>query len=338
MYPVKMIISLLLALIFVAACGPESTEPGVKSVNPESTEAVDFLTETPPAESVSPLPSIVVETESIASIPAATLEPEQPIQTELLQSSEPPDSPGRITKTYRVAFVEQNDVLNVRAGPGVEFDIQGELAPGTARLNQIDSARSSIDGLWFRISDGQTDGWVNSRYLVEVTDPGIFCDSPRVEALLEEFILTMSSGDGQRLSDLVAESRGIRFRRHWWNPEVYYQHDEVSGIFEDERSLLWGIADGSGEAIEGTFSNTIGPLITSNLLKWTENDCNNIVHGGTAGLVVLPESYEGVNYFSLYRAPGKDAFELDWGTWVVGIESWEGEYYLSFMVHYEWEI
>ena len=82
----------------------------------------------------------------------------------------------------------------------------------------------------------------------------------------------------------------------------------------------------------------MGQLVTNNLLNSTETGCNEIIHGGTAGLTVLPASYEGINFVSLHRSPEPDEFELDWGTWVIGIERWEGEYYISFMVHYEWEI
>jgi hypothetical protein len=39
----------------------------------------------------------------------------------------------------------------------------------------------------------------------------------------------------------------------------------------------------------------------------------------------------------MYR-PGPAGEELDWGTWVVGIERWQEEYFVSFLVHYQWEI
>ena len=90
--------------------------------------------------------------------------------------------------------------------------------------------------------------------------------------------------------------------------------DEVASLFESEESYSWGIADGSGDPIEGTFSEV------------------------TAGLVQLPTSYEGTNYYSFFRPAGPDEFELDWGTWVMGVEFWLGQPYLSYMVHYEWEI
>ena len=74
------------------------------------------------------------------------------------------------------------------------------------------------------------------------------------------------------------------------------------------------------------------------LLEATEIGCNEILHGGTAGLIQLPDGYETINYYSFYR-PGSAEYEgMDWGTWVVGVESWQGEFFLSFLVHFAWEI
>jgi hypothetical protein len=39
----------------------------------------------------------------------------------------------------------------------------------------------------------------------------------------------------------------------------------------------------------------------------------------------------------MYRPAPADQ-ELDWGTWVVGIERWQERYFVSFLVHFEWEI
>lgn len=72
-----------------------------------------------------------------------------------------------------VVGVAADDVLNLRVGPGVEFDVVGELEPlgsaaGTGRARTLEE-----DGIWVELtSDGAT-GWANLRYLAylgEVTD------------------------------------------------------------------------------------------------------------------------------------------------------------------------
>jgi hypothetical protein len=52
--------------------------------------------------------------------------------------------------------------------------------------------------------------------------------------------------------------------------------------------------------------------------------------------VRLPDGYEQVNYYAYYRPAGD--IEFDWGTWVVGVEQWQGQWYVSYLVHFDWEI
>ncbi len=333
------IISLLVFVVFlIAACNPTETEPSASSPDLEPAGGTDELIVTPTVDSNSALPSPRIETIPIATVPSNSLPEVEPSPTTIVEATQHGDTPRQSHPVFQVAYVEAEDTLNVREGPGVEFGIRGEIKPGVQGLTKIESANSSSNDLWFRIDDGELDGWVNSRYLVEIDNPEGFCQSADVVALLEELLIAMSLSDGTRLKELVAESRGIGIRRHWWNPEVYYRRDDVAKIFNENESHYWGTADGSGDDIEGTFSEVMGQLVTNNLLNSTETGCNEIIHGGTAGLTVLPASYEGINFVSLHRSPEPDEFELDWGTWVIGIERWEGEYYISFMVHYEWEI
>ena len=65
--------------------------------------------------------------------------------------------------------------------------------------------------------------------------------------------------------------------------------------------------------------------------------CDEILHGPTAGLVILPDGYEQLHYFSAYR-PAPESQEFDWGTWVIGVDRWQGQYYLSYLIHYDYEI
>ncbi|MFQ5420924.1 MAG: hypothetical protein ACE5EY_11260, partial [Anaerolineae bacterium] len=80
------------------------------------------------------------------------------------------------------------------------------------------------------------------------------------------------------------------------------------------------------------------PDLQKDLLPATEIACDEILHGGTAGSVRLPDGYQQTHYFSLYRPASATDNELDWGTWVVGIEQWQGTYYISYLVHFQWEI
>jgi len=63
--------------------------------------------------------------------------------------------------TYRVVNVEHWDVLNVRSGPGVQFDIIASLKPGEGCISQTGERA----GNWVRIDAHNAKGWVNAFYL-----------------------------------------------------------------------------------------------------------------------------------------------------------------------------
>jgi hypothetical protein len=239
---------------------------------------------------------------------------------------------------YRVVFVESDDVLNVRSGPGIENGIVGTLAPGSSDLRATANAEITDGSLWLRIMNDEVAGWVNRRFLTEQLERGAFCQEEDVSRLVDSLREAVAGRDDDLLSALLDPQGGLRLNRHWWNPKIYIDHEDTSGLFESSETFHWGIADGTGESIDGSFADVILPLLDRDLLLANELGCDEIIHGGTAGLIKLPTPYDGIHFVSLHRAPDSDGFELDWGTWVAGIERREGQYYLSFLVHYEWEI
>lgn len=63
-------------------------------------------------------------------------------------------------RTYRVVAVEQDDVLNIRAGPSAGYPIVGEIPPSGRGVRLTGPCRS-----WCPISYNGASGWVNARYL-----------------------------------------------------------------------------------------------------------------------------------------------------------------------------
>jgi hypothetical protein len=74
-----------------------------------------------------------------------------------------PPSPGKraTDAAYMVANVERDDVLNVRRGPSTEFDVIGELQPGSRGVAITGACRSG----WCPVQHEATRGWVNRTYL-----------------------------------------------------------------------------------------------------------------------------------------------------------------------------
>jgi len=282
---------------------------------------------------------------ALAAAPKTTIEAPEPtekVEVLVLQTdATTPPIEGEtdvIEPSYRVHFIEDNDVLNIRSGPGVTNPIVGELKLTTADLRATGAGQVVGNSLWLPIQHNDVNGWVNSRYLVEEVSAEDFCADGDSKQVVELLLHAVDTGDGALLAGLVEEGRPLRIRRHWWNPEAILDSNIISEIFTSTQSYDWGTADGSGDDIVGTFDDAIKPLLEKNLIGATEIGCGAILHGGTAGIVKLPNAYEGISFYSLYRPAGPDEFEMDWGTWVVGIETWEGVYRLTFLVHYEWEI
>jgi hypothetical protein len=192
--------------------------------------------------------------------------------------------------------------------------------------------------MWVPVTAGEVSGWVNSTFLTTQVPAETFCQSEEVEQLLQDLRQAVADGDEELLASLVHPQRGLRVRTSWWNPEVRFSGDELGSLLSSQATYDWGTEDGSGRDIAGSFAAVILPLLERDLVPASESGCNEILHGGTAGLVQLPPEYEGMNYASLFRPPGPEAVEMDWGTWVAGVEEWQGSYYLSYLVHYQWEI
>lgn len=242
---------------------------------------------------------------------------------------------------YDVAFVNKDDVLNVHSGPGVENTIIGEL-PYDIEDQMLFFTRldyASDGSVWANIHTNQLNGWVNRVFLTERVLPSIFCRDSRAEAIVDGLKEAIETSDPVALVSLVNRQRGLLIRHNWWNPEVRLATSQVTGFFADSTSYDWGLGHGSGLPITGSTAEVILPLLREDLLDAdAQIACNEILAGGSAGSIVLPSEYEALNFYSVHRPPPDEDNAFDWGTWVIGIEYWDSQPYLCFLVHYEWEI
>ncbi|MEM7332613.1 MAG: SH3 domain-containing protein [Chloroflexota bacterium] len=326
-------ISILTAvLIFTAACNTQTeTQPALAIPTAASLEQV--------AE-----PTVIIDPTAVpeqlvtaTETPVPQTEPTSPPVVE--STAVPPTEPAPSLSTgsgYRVTFVEENDVLNVRAGAGVSFDIVGSFAPNATNIDITGEGVQVGSSLWVPVSDGQVSGWVNSRFLTTAVSDD-FCSSPQLAALLGEFEQAVATKDNVRLAQLIHPERGVRVHTAWWNPVVRYEGTAINNLFSSNSAADWGTTIGEGAPIIGSFDQVIVPLLEETVLNESDIGCNEILHGGTPGLIILPDGYESQAHVSYYRA-GTDEFAgLNWGTWAVGVEEWQGTLYLSFLVYYQWE-
>lgn len=337
---------LILVLGVLAGCGgdepPALVIPTAMVTAAAPTVATDatvaptptvFMTATlpPPPTVAPPLPTATAGNPAVQPSPtlAATVAP-----TTIAATA----TPVATISGYRVAFVAAADTLNVRRRPGADEAIVAQLPANAGGIQVTGEAEETRSGAtWLPVTTAAGDGWVNSRFLTEDVSREVFCGDPAVAALLDQLRTAVAEEDGRLLEELVHPERGLRVRLNWWNPEVLISGNDVRQLFRAEKRQEWGTAEGSGETIRGSFNEVVRPRLERDLLPATDRRCDEGVFGPTAGLTNLPEGYEAVRFYSLHR-PAPAEQELDWGTWLVGIERWEGRYYLSYLVHYRWEI
>ncbi len=297
-----------------------------------------FMTATlpPPPTVVPPLPTSPSSATATPGGPA--VQPSPTLAPTVAPTVAATATPVATISGYRVAFVAADDTLNVRRRPGANEAIVAQLPANAVGIQVTGEGEETRAGAtWLPVMTAAGDGWVNSRFLTEDVSREVFCGDPAVTALLDQLRTVVAEEDGRLLEELVHPERGLRVRLSWWNPEVLIAGNDVRQLFRAEKRQEWGTEDGSGLPIRGSFNEVVLPRLERDLLPATERRCDEGVFGPTAGLTNLPEGYEAVRFYSLHR-PAPAEQELDWGTWLVGVERWEGRYYISYLVHYRWEI
>lgn len=343
--------TILILMALLAACG-RAEPPDL--VIPTVAATIDFgqsptAVATTPSE-LSPTPTLPLPaTQVLPSVTPLPTSTPLPTATAIAPTAVPPTLPPPTATAlppettqsgYRVAFVAANDTLNIRRQPNPNAAVVGELPPNATGIEVIGEGQSVRGGgQWLPVDTPAGSGYVNSRFLTEDISREVFCADPDVTELLSRLRTAIAEEDEQLLSELVHPTRGLRLRVNWWNPEIIAREQEIAQLFRDRPrdAVDWGTEDGSGFLIRGTFSDVMLPRLERDLLGATEWACDQMLHGPTAGFVVLPEGYEAVHFYSAYR-PAPAEQELDWGAWFIGIERWEGRYYVSYLVHYRWEI
>ena len=301
---------------------------------PTETPTLDL----PSASTAEPTATAAAEVED-----APTNTAQSPTSPPATETTSPTAVPHTATPTtvafsqtnYAVIFVEENDVLNVRSGPGVDFGIVGTLPPDANDVQITGSGQLVSGSTWVPVQRGGLAGWVNSRFLTQFVADASFCSDTAVLQLLDRLKTAVVNQDDALFAQLIHPERGLRARFLWHQTE--HRLDNI-GFLSDPTSYDWGVETGSGFAIIGTPAQILLPHLQADFLGATESACNEILNGGSAGLIVLPDSHASINFYSFYRPGTEEYANLNWGSWVVGVEQWQGQYYISTLVHYQWEI
>jgi hypothetical protein len=259
-----------------------------------------------------------------------------PTFTPLSQSTQPP--PSGSPDEYAVILVAEEDVLNVRSGPGVENAVVGTLEPTQSGLTRTGRSSSVGEDLWVEIRNpsGGT-GWVNADFLTEHVNPSAFCSDARVKTLIKNLASAVKATNDDVLATLIHSLHGLDARLWRYGTVANYTPEEASWVFESEYEVDWGPAPGSGEDTLETFSESLLPSLQEVFSTNYELHCNDTLDLANFSLVPWPSEYANINFYTVYK-PGTEQFGgLDWRAWTVGVEYVEGLPYLFSLIHYQWE-
>jgi hypothetical protein len=340
---VKRVLVLLFILWLLIGCGPEpaptpdlvATEVAVMQAA-AATLTAGAPTVTMTAR-VPPTPSAIPTATSTPTVAPTVTAPVQP--TSVPPTATEPALPiGPSLGVFAVVNVVSDDVLNVRARPGVAHPIAGTI-PYHGLDVEVHAGGQEIDGSWWvPIQYQDVSGWVNSEYLARQ----VGWEREAVAARAAQIIMVLKERDLQELSGLVHPDKGVRFSPYTYvragpGEDLVFGAAEIPRLMADPTVYLWGVHDGSGKPIDLTFHEYYDQFVYDvnfarpDLIGFGEtvgqgNTINNIAEVYPDGVVV---EYHFEGFDPQYAG-------MDWRSLRLVLEERGGLWYLVGLVHDEW--
>ena len=164
--------------------------------------------------------------------------------------------------------------------------------------------------------------------------PADFCADPQPQALINNFKSALQTSNGSLLASLVSPLHGMDVRLFRNGPVVNYDQQHAQLLFDLTDKIDWGAAP-SGLETKGSFNDVIVPALLKVFTKDYALDCDQVQVGGAAYKANWP--YAGINFYSVYFAGTLNNNNLDWRTWLIGMEYVKGQPYLYAIMQFFWE-
>src|SRR5690349_2783398 len=165
-------------------------------------------------------------------------------------------------------------------------------------------------------------------------NPATVCGDPQVTAMIDSFKKAILTSDGTLLSSLVSPSRGMDVAFFRDGTVITYKPEHAKFLFETTFEVDWGTEPGSGAMKRGSFHDVVVPELARIFNQPYTLHCNELKHGGATYEMEWPYQSE---YYSIHF-PGTQANgNLDWQTWVMGIEYVSGKPYVYALIQFFWE-
>lgn len=166
------------------------------------------------------------------------------------------------------------------------------------------------------------------------TNPATICSDPQVTTLIDSFKSAILTSDGPLLSSLVSPSRGMDVAFFRDGTVITYQPEHAKFLFETTFEVDWGAEPGSGAMKSGSFHDVVVPELVRIFNQPYTLYCNELKHGGATYELKWPYQNE---FYSIHFPGTQENGNLDWQTWVMGIEYVSGKPYVYALMQFFWE-
>ena len=164
--------------------------------------------------------------------------------------------------------------------------------------------------------------------------PADFCADPQPQGLINNFKSALQTSNGSLLASLVSPLHGMDARLYRNERVVNYDQQQAQLLFDSTDKIDWGAAP-NGLETKGSFNDVIVPALLKVFNKDYTLDCDKVQVGGAAYKATWP--YAGINFYSVYFAGTPNNNNLDWRTWLIGMEYVKGQPYLYAIMQFFWE-
>jgi hypothetical protein len=162
-----------------------------------------------------------------------------------------------------------------------------------------------------------------------------FCKDPQNANLLASFKTAVTTSNGALLASLVSPTNGIEVRAFRNGRVITYDRDHAEFLFVTTWQAPWGNHPASGREVNGAFHEIIVPELLKVFTQTYTLECRKIQTGGATYKPEWP--YQGTKFFSAYFAGTQANNNLDWYTWVIGIDTVNDKPYISTLIPFFWE-
>ncbi len=162
-----------------------------------------------------------------------------------------------------------------------------------------------------------------------------FCSDDQVLTLIGNFKSAVLTSNGPLLASLVSPAHGMDARLFRNGRVVNYDAAHAKFLFVSTFAVDWGLAPASGLDTSGSFHDLLVPALVDVFNRTYTLGCDQVLVGGTTYQAAWP--YTGVHFYSAYY-PGTPANgNMDWHTWLLGIDYAAGKPYLYAIMQFQWE-